>query len=234
MGFSLKKIGKSLGLSGSNIGGALGAGIGSMFGSSALGYSIGSSLGGATEAGFQQDMNEASAKKAFERNLYMWNLNNQYNDPSAQMARLKAAGLNPNLVYGSGSVVGNTSNSGYGDYGYNVYKPSKNQVVQEYQQLLANDANILNTQAETAVKRNAIYNNDRETTARIELMQAQAKQAEKNANILQYDEDYYRMLNDLFGVSGKSGSGAIGKIADFTARGGWKALGRGLLGLFRR
>lgn len=29
---------------------------------------------------------------------------NQYNSPEAQMARLKAAGLNPNLVYGSGGV----------------------------------------------------------------------------------------------------------------------------------
>lgn len=39
----------------------------------------------------------------------MWNRSNEYNNPSSQMARLKAAGLNPNLVYGSGSVVGNTA-----------------------------------------------------------------------------------------------------------------------------
>lgn len=36
---------------------------------------------------------------------------NQYNSPQAQMERLKAAGLNPNLVYGSGSAVA-TTNSG--------------------------------------------------------------------------------------------------------------------------
>lgn len=30
----------------------------------------------------------------------MWNANNAYNNPSAQMARFKAAGLNPNLIYG--------------------------------------------------------------------------------------------------------------------------------------
>lgn len=29
-----------------------------------------------------------------------------YNDPSAQMERLKAAGLNPNLIYGSGTETG--------------------------------------------------------------------------------------------------------------------------------
>ena len=39
----------------------------------------------------------------------MWNKQNAYNNPEAQMGRLKDAGLNPNLVYGSGSVAGNTS-----------------------------------------------------------------------------------------------------------------------------
>lgn len=32
-----------------------------------------------------------------------WNMQNEYNSPSAQMSRLKAAGLNPNLVYGNGA-----------------------------------------------------------------------------------------------------------------------------------
>lgn len=31
-----------------------------------------------------------------------WNMQNEYNSPASQMERLKAAGLNPNLVYGSG------------------------------------------------------------------------------------------------------------------------------------
>ena len=43
------------------------------------------------------------------RDKKMWELNNAYNTPAAQMARLKKAGLNPALVYGSSSVVGNTS-----------------------------------------------------------------------------------------------------------------------------
>lgn len=37
-------------------------------------------------------------------NLDMWNRQNQYNLPSAQVARLKAAGINPYAVYGNGSV----------------------------------------------------------------------------------------------------------------------------------
>ena len=39
-----------------------------------------------------------------------WNRINQYNSPEQQMKRLKDAGLNPNLVYGNGSV-GNASAS---------------------------------------------------------------------------------------------------------------------------
>lgn len=34
-----------------------------------------------------------------------WNNQNAYNSPTAQMERLKAAGLNPNLVYGKGADV---------------------------------------------------------------------------------------------------------------------------------
>lgn len=33
-----------------------------------------------------------------------WNMQNEYNSPANQMKRYKAAGLNPNLIYGSGSA----------------------------------------------------------------------------------------------------------------------------------
>lgn len=39
------------------------------------------------------------------RNQKAWREANDYNSPRAQMDRLKAAGLNPNLVYGNGSAV---------------------------------------------------------------------------------------------------------------------------------
>ena len=38
-------------------------------------------------------------------NLKNWNLQNEYNLPQNQMTRLKAAGLNPNLVYGNGGAT---------------------------------------------------------------------------------------------------------------------------------
>ena len=37
-----------------------------------------------------------------------WNQQNEYNSPQAQMERLRNADLNPNLVYGNGSVVANS------------------------------------------------------------------------------------------------------------------------------
>lgn len=50
--------------------------------------------------------NAELAKYQYSKDLEMWNRGNAYNDPLAQMQRLKRAGLNPNLVYGSGSPVG--------------------------------------------------------------------------------------------------------------------------------
>lgn len=46
--------------------------------------------------------------KQNEYNRQMWQMSNEYNAPAAQMARLKQAGLSPNLVYGGGGAPGNT------------------------------------------------------------------------------------------------------------------------------
>lgn len=53
--------------------------------------------------------NQALAEQDYQRNLEMWNYQNEYNSPSQQMARLRSAGLNPNLVYGGGNVSGLTT-----------------------------------------------------------------------------------------------------------------------------
>lgn len=52
--------------------------------------------------------NRELAQYNWEQQVAMWNRQNEYNSPSAQMSRLKDAGLNPHLVYGNG-VTGNTS-----------------------------------------------------------------------------------------------------------------------------
>lgn len=65
------------------------------------------------------------AEYSYAKDLEMWNRSNEYNTPAAQMDRLKAGGLNPNLVYGSGSVAGNTSSQ---IPKYQAYNPQYNQL----------------------------------------------------------------------------------------------------------
>lgn len=62
----------------------------------------------------QQKTNEANrnlAELAYQQNVEQWHRENAYNLPSAQMQRLQDAGLNPNLVYGSGSAVQTSARS---------------------------------------------------------------------------------------------------------------------------
>lgn len=49
--------------------------------------------------------NEQAATTAYKRGIEQWNRENAYNSPTAQMERLKQAGLNPNLVYGGGATT---------------------------------------------------------------------------------------------------------------------------------
>lgn len=68
-------------------------------------------------AKYQNEWQTQENEKAYQRNLQMWNLQNEYNSPTQQMARLRTAGLNPNLVYGNGAVGNTTGN-------YPQYEPA--------------------------------------------------------------------------------------------------------------
>lgn len=74
-----------------------------------------SSIGGAVNSLLGGD---AAAADAFKYNMEAIKYQNEYNKPVNQMARLREAGLNPNLVYGggSGSVSGNLSTAPTGNY----------------------------------------------------------------------------------------------------------------------
>lgn len=75
---------------------------------------LGSIIGGVTSllgssASYkgQKDTNKTNirlAQEGREHDQNMWNQQNAYNTPEMQMQRLKEAGLNPNLVYGSGQA----------------------------------------------------------------------------------------------------------------------------------
>lgn len=57
----------------------------------------------ANYAGKNRRQSEKLMKWQHDINLTDWGLENEYNSPANQMKRLKDAGLNPNLIYGSGS-----------------------------------------------------------------------------------------------------------------------------------
>lgn len=57
----------------------------------------------------QNRANRKMADQAYSKDVDMWNKQNEYNDPRQQMARYTSAGLNPNLIYQSGSASAGNS-----------------------------------------------------------------------------------------------------------------------------
>jgi len=56
---------------------------------------------------FQREVNAQNRAWSLED----WNMQNEYNSPTAQMARFKAAGLNPNLIYGQTNTADGVRNA---------------------------------------------------------------------------------------------------------------------------
>lgn len=104
----------------------------------------------------QNQANMKLAKYSYSKDLEMWHRQNAYNDPSQQMARLKKAGLNPNLVYGSGSVTGNTSSQlpKYNTPGarYSNYIARTLDVLSAFSNVQQTEAMTQNIQAKTATE----------------------------------------------------------------------------------
>lgn len=97
--------------------------------------------------------NRQLAEYQYSKDLEMWNRGNVYNSPMAQMDRLKAAGLNPNMVYGSGSAAGMASgalpkyNAPTVQYNYQppVDIPS---MISQFQDFRMRNAQVRNTDAQ--------------------------------------------------------------------------------------
>lgn len=69
---------------------------------------IGSAAIGAISGTGNSFISNAQSKKMMAKQFHyqkkMWQMENEYNKPVNQMARLEEAGLNPNLVYGNGAT----------------------------------------------------------------------------------------------------------------------------------
>lgn len=216
MGFSLKSITKSFGGSagsiiGGAVGGPFGAAVGGMIGNAASDYSANS-------------MAQDAATQAYNRNIELWNMNNQYNSPAEQMKRLKEAGLNPNLVYGNGSVVGNTSGQAAGATPYGVTKNSKQSLIDELAQtqvLESNDVNIQNKRAETS----NILAQNRLLAAQVAKTMAEISNLGQQGISLTRENAFY---DDVSRYIGSFGSQAGGKALSNAAPGFLKSVGRTL------
>lgn len=117
---------------------------------------IGQSLLGSRTAKYNTDAtnraNRELAEYAYSKDLEMWERNNAYNSPMAQMQRLKEAGLNPNLVYGNGAVAntgGQIPRYSAPRVGYD-YKPAVDlpSVLNQYQDFQLRQAQIDNLKAQ--------------------------------------------------------------------------------------
>ena len=123
LGDALPAVGTIVGTAiGGPAGGAIDGSLGSV-GSGLLGDSdtavkgLNSAAGQSTalaQLQMEQEFNAAEAQKNRDFQLEMWNKNNEYNSPAAQLERLKQAGINPNAMFGTSgySPVASSAPSG--------------------------------------------------------------------------------------------------------------------------
>lgn len=120
-------------------------------GSTALNVGATSSMNQKTRA-----WNEFMYQRQYDDNIRLWEMQNAYNSPEQQMARLKAAGLNPNLVYGNGATASspaapksaspgswNPQTPDFGGLGQGIQN-----AIQTYQDVTMQDAQLKNMEAQ--------------------------------------------------------------------------------------
>lgn len=118
---------------------------GASLGATGLG-SFGGLLGDVAQSQYNQAMQKDMAaynasqqsalnNQAFQQNLQMWNLKNQYDSPAEQMKRFEAAGLNKNLIYGQSNTSGNAPELSPATYNAGQYRPVDNRIQRAQLQL---------------------------------------------------------------------------------------------------
>lgn len=152
-------------------------------------------LGGLVGLGGQAIANKANRKLAeysYKKDLEMWNRQNTYNLPSNQMARLKEAGLNPNSLFGNGTLAGNTSGPAP-KYNPPEIKldtsriiPDAGPILGQYQTMKMQQAQTNNIEADT-------LNKNIENANKIVTHEILRKQADK----LGVDIEYLKVMNPM-------------------------------------
>lgn len=139
--------------------GALLQGFGSLVGAASQNVNINKTIKAqAQENEKNRQYNLQLAKMQNEWNLQQWERENEYNNPLNQMARLKAAGLNPNLVYGNGAAQSTAAPSpsltsgapsSPQDMSLMAQRPTVGQIMNQALQNRILQAQVENTEAQT-------------------------------------------------------------------------------------
>lgn len=114
-------------------------------------------LGNRSAVKKQNAANLKLAEYQYSKDLEMWKMQNEYNSPASQMQRYSAAGLNPNLIYGTGTAsAGNASASPK----FDAPRVERTQmpdlsvnpfdIISQYQNIALQSAQIDNVKAQTA------------------------------------------------------------------------------------
>lgn len=143
--------------------------------------------------------NRELAEYQYDKNYQMWLEMNAYQSPRQQMERLRAAGLNPNLVYGASSPSGDAApapkyQAPIEDHSYQVRAPRN--IIQEFQDIELKNAQIDQTRAVTA--------NVEERTATQSILSA----------LRGYDAEEREAQSDYFHEDAKNKSGRIRAALD--------------------
>lgn len=125
----------------------------------------------AYNAKMQQGLND----RAYQQNLAMWNLKNQYDSPAAQMARYEAAGLNKNLIYGQSNVSGSAPEATAATYDAGQYKPVDTRIQRAQLQLALQEQHqrITNQAIENDLARQRLFLAARDADRQDKLVNAQ-------------------------------------------------------------
>lgn len=165
----------------------MGFSLGKTLGGAVAGFATGGFAGGVIGAGMgalDAYQDKAAYKWQQKQNIKLWNMQNEYNSPKAQMQRYIDAGLNPNLIYSqqntagdiSGSTLGNSDTMGSA----NSLLNSKTGRLVQHQQLLNMETSRQQADAQRVSILNSVENANKMLPYQLDLLKAQAEQIRLN------------------------------------------------------
>ena len=168
---------------------------------------------------FSNSANKKSKNAAltqFWMQNYFMNKQNEYNKPINQMKRLREAGLNPNLVYGNGADTLSAGPSGAMAKVTPVHVSDFDalRLMMAGQEIEQRDKNIERTEFDIKQTANQIWMDQKNMQLKEKLVTAQVYNLLQSGTRTKLDNDFYLMLNELFGTeSGGAGVNFIKNVA---------------------